>query len=204
MKNLGAVMGFAVVAVMAAAPAWAIPVTFNSGSFAIGATTPVHSDVMTTTTFHIVPPDISIGFKTGDFVALGGSMPTHENVTDPVKFTTPGASTFDFTDPAFGAFSAFTVTFLGTVNTGPFVAVSYGVVGLYTLGTDWANVGAQVPAEETWSLTQTGGTNKSISMSGTFFADVRGLNNVPEPATLALFGAGLAGFGAMRRRKKAD
>ena len=199
-RKLGAVIGFAVAAAMAAVPAHAIPM-FSSGSFSYGVTTTTKSRVITTASFTLKPKDMSgLGSGTGSFVGYAFPASLALPNTNPLIFTTLGAGTFDWSNAALGSFVGIVVTPLGI---GCFLSTcfaAYGVDGSFTLGSSWQNSGTIVPASETWSMTQTGGVKRAISMSGTFFAEARQNNSVPEPATLTLFGAGLAAFGARRRR----
>jgi hypothetical protein len=96
---------------------------------------------------------------------------------------------------------------LHSVQTGSTASATWGILGTFVLGSDWANAGTSFSAYETWSLTQTGGAGHSISVSGSFaspstFIPPPPPSQVPEPLTLSLFGAGLAGLGALRMRKK--
>lgn len=51
-------------------------------------------------------------------------------------------------------------------------------------------------------LGQTGGAGHAISASETLDTPAVSLTDTPEPATMALFGSALVGFGLLRRRRK--
>ncbi|MDE2181830.1 MAG: PEP-CTERM sorting domain-containing protein [Alphaproteobacteria bacterium] len=189
----------ALVVTTGAALATPLPM-YSSGSFAVTAFTSTKTDVTTTTSFVLTSPtpnDVFIGSPSGSFAMI--SLPSTLGATTPLTFTTAGASSFDFTDAGLGTFTATSVTFGGKTPSGKGESVTYSVVGTFTLGSDWKNAGAVLSANETWSLTQTGGPGTSISMSATFASPA---STVPEPATLTLLGAGLAGIGGFRLRRK--
>ena len=188
------IAGAAVALAVTAGAAQALP-TYTTGSIAVFGFTSTTSDVTTTTSFTMNPATVFPGSPTGSFSSV--SLPATIAVNPVLNFLNP--STLSFSDAGLGSFSALSATLL-TTTTGTHASATWGVDGTFTLGSDWSNAGSQITANETYSLTQTGSGAVAVSISGTFQAP----NSVPEPATLGILGAGLAGIGAfgMRRKKK--
>ncbi len=172
--------------------------TTGPNSFSFTATTNISTPVTTTTAFTDVSTLTSQGTN-GSFTGVLSPGTTITLTNPTLDFT--NAASFDFTN-AIGTFTATSVAPLGSpITIGPNTTVSYAVTGSFTVGSDYSNSGTVLSANETFSLTQTGG-DSVISISGTFNSPAATL--VPEPITISLFGAGLAGIGfGVRRRKKA-
>ena len=191
------------VAVLAAAIAvgLAVPAAnatpFTVGSFSISTNTDTTSDVTTTTSFHIdslVP--IAFG-ATGDFTDAGVTFPSALNASTTIDFA--AVTGFDFSFSDFGSFTA-TSAHLAQTTPAPNGSATWNVIGTFTVGSFWDNAGTILSASETWTCNQTGGAGNSISCGGTFNAP-SAIRNIPEPLTLSLFGTGLVGAAALRRRK---
>jgi hypothetical protein len=191
-----------VIAVALAAPA-AQATPYTVGSFSISTQTDTLTDVTTTTSFHIngqIPQSFG---ATGDFTDLGVVFPLSLNIATQLDFGAgPPPTGFDFTFTDFGSFTAISAV-LAHVNSGFNASVEWNVIGKFTVGSFWDNAGTVLTANETWTCNQTGGAGKSISCSATF-SSPQSVVSIPEPLTLSLFGAGLIGAAALRRRKKSS
>ena len=197
-KFLGAT---AIVATIALAATAAEATPYISGSFSISTQTDTLTLLTTTTSFHIngqVPQSFG---ATGDFTDAGVVFPASLNAATQLDFGAgPPPTGFDFSFSDFGSFTAATAT-LAHVNSGFNASVEWNVIGSFTVGSFWDNSGTVLTANETWTCNQTGGAGKTISCSGTFNSP-ESVVPTPEPLTLSLFGAGLAGAVALRRRMK--
>ena len=136
----------------------------------------------------------------------------------PFAFNLSGTGTLSiaFTSPASGTYSFGTLS----LNTSGGDNTPYGTFTVAIDNTAGSGSGKAYYGSLVFTLTRTGGldtTDFIKNASGAYFsADLTdGQNNtgaqawkvrtgrgVPEPLTLSLFGAGLAGVAAMRRRKK--
>jgi len=196
--NTQKILGAATVALgllsLSAVPASAIP--FSSGSFALGAFTSTTTAVNTTTLFTLSSA-INGGSAVGDFAAV--VLPSPISSPAALDFGAgPPPVGFDFTN-SLGTFTATSAVLTASAG-GNNAFAKWNVVGSFTVGAAFSNPGDVLTANETWSLTQTGGAGDSISLSGTFHSPAVPVN-VPEPASLALLGAGLVAAGVVRRRK---
>jgi len=204
-----------------AVPAAALP-TFTTGSFALGFVTDTTANLDTSyTNFHVVGnvfPDtalclvlnggngcFTVSSRTGDFTLVAN--PGILDVTaagDIINFGT--ASSLNWSDAGLGAFTAVSTSLFLKSTTGSgqsqATSVTWLVHGNFTVGSSYDNAGDVVTALETFTINQTGGAGAAISSSNTFSAP--DTTRVPEPATLALLGAGLLGAGAVGRRRKAQ
>lgn len=199
---------FAALAVSAAAlaiattGAQAAP-AFTAGSFAVSldpSTSELTTTSVTNTPLIITlssPGEFDFGSGTGSFAGLT-DIGIALNGGTTLNFTV--AADFSFSSTTFGNFTASTVTQngAGCGSSGP-NAACYTVAGMFTPGSDFSTHTA-VTADEIWTLNQSGGAGNAISLSATFHAPEI---SVPEPLTISLFGAGLAGLGFSARRRKA-
>jgi hypothetical protein len=127
-------------------------------------------------------------------------IPVGSNVTlGSTTLNFGNASTFSFTSAAVGNFTAQTILAYDETPT----SIDLFVTGLFAPGTDFSS-GSTAPlgASENLGFTQTGGQMGQISLSGTFASPPAAAPSpVPEPISIAIFGAGLAGLALIRRRK---
>jgi hypothetical protein len=170
-------------------PSYALP--YFSGSFAMTTFTSSTTNVDATAVFALTSA-VAAGSAAGDFA----SEPPPATLMSPASLDFTAGMGFDWSDPGTGAFVASGVVPLAS----PVGVSNWNVTGSFTVGSNFDNAGDVLTANMIWSATQTGGPGESTSLSGTFHSPAI---EVPEPAALALLGAGLFAIGLeLRRREK--
>ena len=105
------------------------------------------------------------------------------------------------TTTSLDGYSPFDIT---TANLASYSYISTGSIGqIYSLTAVETGPTNSIVLDLYTNSFQIHGVNNSTVASGSFTATGPSLAAVPEPLTLSIFGAGLAGAVAMRRRKKA-
>src|ERR1700722_14049784 len=136
--------------------AHALP-TFAGGSLAVQATTSTTASLQSTSSFALSSP-VNLVSGAGDFSGLSAL-----NVFAATTILLSDGTTFNFAADGIGSFFADPgqVFILNNADNG---VMSFFVAGTYHVGADFANAGAILTGDETFSLTQTNGDG-AISIS---------------------------------------
>jgi hypothetical protein len=181
----------AATALMVSASANAAPIVATAAVAIIGVNASTPSIGLGTVFTNTVVSLVSSA--TGTLSPFTGSVVT----TNPISASLASAVSFS---ASWGSFSGVVTS---VAATGPITnrVVSLDALGVFTPAGPLSPTFTAGPMSLTFSATQTGGIGAAVSASYTIASPPN--NRVPEPATLALIGAGMLGFGLVRRRRSA-
>jgi len=171
---------------MGASSAWAIPISVAFNFVPTGTLTANTGDVTTATTITSGAPDIVTTILQNNIQLAAG---TTIAITSPTPVTLGSTFTKSFTTPLGTFLENLTVTL---VTPGP---SSRGITATGTISQTSGTGFDPTPVFYSAAYTQNGGPGAQINAS---FNNSTTPPNVPEPASLAIFGAALVGLGGLR------